>query len=102
MVGTGPFQFESYTPKVATILAGHADYFRGTPKLERINYRYIPADNARELAFAAGEIDLFYGRREQGWVEWVHPKIRQRHERADLRPQPVTHFAPEKVRRTTR
>ena len=74
MVGTGPFQFESYTPKVETILVGHANYFRGTPKLERINYRYIPADNARELAFAAGEIDLFYGRREQDWVERVIQK----------------------------
>jgi len=71
MVGTGPFQFETYTPKVQTVLSGNAAYFRGAPKLEQINYRYIPSDNARELAFAAGEIDLFYGRREQDWVERV-------------------------------
>lgn len=71
MVGTGPFQFESYTPKIETILTAHEAYFRGVPKLEKINYRYIPSDNARELAFASGEIDLFYGRREQDWVERV-------------------------------
>nr|WP_306263730.1 ABC transporter substrate-binding protein [Pararhizobium sp. IMCC3301] len=71
MVGTGPFQFETYTPKVQTVLSAHTGYFRGAPKLEQINYRYIPSDNARELAFAAGEIDLFYGRREQDWVERV-------------------------------
>jgi len=71
MVGTGPFAFESYTPKVRTTLIAHEAYFRGAPKLQAIDYRYIPSDNARELAFAAGEIDLFYGRREQDWVERV-------------------------------
>lgn len=71
MIGTGPFQFESYTPKVNTTLIANSVYFRGAPKIEKINYRYIPSDNARELAFAAGEIDLFYGRREQDWVERV-------------------------------
>ncbi|AML51852.1 ABC transporter substrate-binding protein [Falsihalocynthiibacter arcticus] len=71
MVGTGPFQFESYTPKVRTTLIANTDYFRGAPKIQKIDYRYIPSDNARELAFAAGEIDLFYGRREQDWVERV-------------------------------
>ena len=69
MVGTGPFQFDSYTPKNQTVLSAHAAYFRGKPKIDQINYRYIPSDNARELAFASGEIDLFYGRREQDWVD---------------------------------
>lgn len=71
LIGTGPFQFQSYTPKSQTVLSGHDTYFRGEPKLDTINYRYISSDNARELAFAAGEIDLFYGRREQDWVERV-------------------------------
>lgn len=69
MIGTGPFQFESYTPKSETVLVAHEGYFRGKPKIDRINYKYIPSDNARELAFASGEIDLFYGRREQDWVD---------------------------------
>ena len=69
MVGTGPFAFESYTPKQQSTLVANEAYFRGAPKIDRIVYRYIPSDNARELAFAAGEIDLFYGRREQDWVD---------------------------------
>ena len=69
LIGTGPFQFDSYTPKSQTVLVAHTDYFRGTPKIDRINYRYVESDNARELAFAAGEIDLFYGKREQDWVD---------------------------------
>lgn len=69
LIGTGPFQFASYTPKSSTVLVAHAAHFRGKPRIDRINYRYIPSDNARELAFASGEIDLFYGRREQDWVD---------------------------------
>ena len=69
LIGTGPFQFDSYTPGSRTVLTAHADYFRGAPKIDRIDYRYVPSENARELAFAAGEIDLFYGRREQDWVD---------------------------------
>jgi peptide/nickel transport system substrate-binding protein len=68
LIGTGPFQFDSYTPGSRTVLTAHADYFRGAPEIDRIDYRYVPSENARELAFAAGEIDLFYGRREQDWV----------------------------------
>jgi len=69
LIGTGPFQFDSYTPASRTVLTAHADHFRGAPAIDRIDYRYVPSENARELAFAAGEIDLFYGRREQDWVD---------------------------------
>ncbi|MEO1016233.1 MAG: ABC transporter substrate-binding protein [Pseudomonadota bacterium] len=69
MVGTGPFQFDNYTPKQQSELSAHDDYFRGAPKIQEIVYRYIPDETARELAFASGEIDMFYGRREQTWVD---------------------------------
>ncbi len=69
LVGTGPFQFIDYTPKSQVTLKANEQYFRGKPQLEQIVYRYIPSDNARELAFASGQIDLFYGQREQDWVD---------------------------------
>jgi len=31
--------------------------------------RVIPSDSARELAFASGELDLMYAKREQRWVD---------------------------------
>ncbi|MEO8250190.1 MAG: ABC transporter substrate-binding protein [Burkholderiales bacterium] len=69
LIGTGPFQFVDYTPKSQVTLEANEQYFRGKPRLEQIVYRYIPSDNSRELAFASGQIDLFYGRREQDWVD---------------------------------
>lgn len=69
LVGTGPFQFVDYTPKSQVTLSANDKYFRGKPQLDRIVYRYIPSDNTRELAFVSGQVDLFYGRREQDWVD---------------------------------
>ena len=68
-IGTGPFKFESYKPNESVIFVAHNEYFRGAPKIDRIVYRLIPADSARDLAFSAGELDVVYGRQDQKWVE---------------------------------
>src|SRR5690606_3921186 len=68
-IGTGPFEFVEYLPQQYVTLRAFEDHFRGAPEIDEITYRYISSDNTRELAFRNGEIDLFYGRREQDWVE---------------------------------
>jgi peptide/nickel transport system substrate-binding protein len=68
-VGTGPFSFTEYKPNESITLAAHKGYFRGAPKIDRIVYRFIPADSARDLAFTSGELDLIYGRQDQKWAE---------------------------------
>lgn len=68
-VGTGPFQFNEYVPRQYVELVRHSEYFRGSPELEKIVYRFMPELRSRELAFRAGEIDIMEGLREQWWVE---------------------------------
>lgn len=68
-VGTGPFQFAEHQPQRLVSLTAHPNYFRGRPTLARVEYRFLASDSARELAFTAGELDVFAGRREQRWVE---------------------------------
>ncbi len=68
-IGTGPFMFEQYTPQQNLKLAANPDYFRGKPKLDGINYQYIPSDSARDLAFQSGELDMVYGKQDQTWAE---------------------------------
>ena len=87
-VGTGPFAFEEYRPQEALILAAHEEYFRGAPEIERIEYRYIPSDSTRTLAFRSGEIDMYYGRRDQGFVDQM----------ADIEGARVAVFAPAQSR----
>lgn len=68
-IGTGPFQFEEYRPKQFVKLVANPDYHFGRPKLDQVLYRYIPSDESRDLAFRAGELDLFYGRKDQKWAD---------------------------------
>lgn len=68
-VGTGPFMFDGYKPGESIVLVANPNYFRGKPKVDRVIYRFIPADAARDLAFTSGELDIVYGRQDQRWAE---------------------------------
>lgn len=68
-VGTGPFAFSQYQSKRFVELVANEKYFRGKPAIDTINYRYMPDEATRELAFEKDEVDLFYGRREARWVQ---------------------------------
>lgn len=57
-VGTGPFEFISYTKQDRTIVERFDGYWGKAPTLERVVYRFIPDHAARALALEAGEIDL--------------------------------------------
>ena len=68
-VGTGPFAFSQYQSKRFVELKANDQYFRGKPAIDAINYRFMPDEATRELAFEKNEVDLFYGRREARWVK---------------------------------
>jgi peptide/nickel transport system substrate-binding protein len=70
-VGTGPFMFESYTPREKTVLVRNPKYFRGEPILEKVVIRYIPAVSSRELGLRTGELDIIEGQNEEKWAEKV-------------------------------
>ncbi len=60
-VGTGPFKFVSYEPKVGIKLEAFDKFWGGTPKLSKLEYRFIsePATAVAELQ--AGRVDLIFG-----------------------------------------
>lgn len=68
-VGTGPFAFAEFNEGEFLKLVANEGYFRGAPNLDSVTYRYMPSGSGRELAFQNGELDLFYGTREDRWVE---------------------------------
>ena len=57
-VGTGPFKFTEYKPKVSLSFARNPDSWGGAPKVDALVYRFIaePATQAAELQ--AGRIDV--------------------------------------------
>lgn len=73
-VGTGPFAFQRYAAKQFVELRAHTQYFRGTPKLDGVIYRFMQELSTRELAFDQGELDIIEGIKEQRWVDRMRAK----------------------------
>jgi peptide/nickel transport system substrate-binding protein len=57
-VGSGPFIFESYTPDTEVVLKANPNYWRGSPKLQKIIYRVIPDASTRRLEIENGTVDI--------------------------------------------
>ncbi|MEO6984775.1 MAG: ABC transporter substrate-binding protein [Paralcaligenes sp.] len=57
-VGTGPFKFVEYKPKISLTLERNPDYWGGAPKLERLVYRYINEPSTQASELLAGRLDI--------------------------------------------
>ena len=57
-VGTGPFKFESYQPKVNVTLARNDEYWGGKPKLDKLVYRFIGEPGTQVAELQAGRVDI--------------------------------------------
>lgn len=57
-VGSGPFKLEEFIPGESAKLVRFDDYWKGTPVLDRIEFRTIPEDGTRAAALEVGEVDL--------------------------------------------
>lgn len=70
-VGSGPFAFKQYLPGKRVDLAAHKTYFKGTPKLDAIEFHLIPGLKDREAALCNGLMDIITGSAEKGWIESI-------------------------------
>lgn len=70
-VGSGPFQFESYTSKQNVVTTANPDYYDGVPAVDGLDFRFMPDGNARTVGLVGGELDLIEGVREPGWSEQI-------------------------------
>lgn len=68
-IGTGPFVFRHYTPGEKLALSAHAEYFRGRPLLDGVEFHFVPAISDRERALKTGALDVIIGSGEVGWPE---------------------------------
>ncbi|OYR19441.1 ABC transporter substrate-binding protein [Brucella thiophenivorans] len=57
-VGTGPFKFVSYEPKVNIQLEAFADHWGGAPKISELEYRFITEPSTAVAELQAGRVDL--------------------------------------------
>lgn len=59
-IGTGPFQWDTWTPDESVELVAYDDYFEGRPELDRLINRYFTEQSTAVLALEEGEIDFTY------------------------------------------
>ncbi len=57
-VGTGPFKFVSYEPKVSLTLEAFPEHWGGAPKIDKLVVRMIAEANTQIAELQAGRIDL--------------------------------------------
>lgn len=57
-VGTGPFKFVEYKPKVSLTLEKFDGYWGGAPKLDKLVYRFITEPSTQLAELQAGRIDI--------------------------------------------
>lgn len=61
-VTSGPFKFSEWKPGDRVILAKNEHYYReGEPKIDGLEFRYVPDDNTRVSMLQAGELDVCIG-----------------------------------------
>jgi peptide/nickel transport system substrate-binding protein len=57
-IGTGPYQFESGTPKQEAIIVANEKYFGGAPPIKKIITRTVPDINAEVVGLENGQYDM--------------------------------------------
>jgi peptide/nickel transport system substrate-binding protein len=57
-VGSGPFKVARWVKDQAVELNANADYFRGTPKFQKVLFKPVPSEAARASALLTGELDI--------------------------------------------
>ena len=57
-VGTGAYQFDTWSPQQQTVYVANPKYFRGMPGLDQVVYVPIPDSTTMYNAFEAGDVDM--------------------------------------------
>lgn len=58
-VGTGPFKFESWVTG-EIILTANEDYYRGSPRINKVHYLTIPEASRRRALLEQGQVDIVH------------------------------------------
>ncbi|MFD1378730.1 ABC transporter substrate-binding protein [Fodinicurvata halophila] len=60
-VGTGPYQFVSYTPGEEVEMAAYDDYWGDEPQWDNVTFRPVTSASARVAGLLSGDIDVIEG-----------------------------------------
>ncbi|GGA20261.1 ABC transporter substrate-binding protein [Psychrobacillus lasiicapitis] len=58
-IGTGAYKFVEWSRDNYLKLEANEDYWKGTPEIKKLEFRYIPEFSSRLSAFLSNEVDMF-------------------------------------------
>lgn len=70
-IGTGPFAFKESLPGGKLELTAHAQYFKGTPKLDGVEIHFMPELKDREAGLKQDRLDVIIGTGDKAWIEAI-------------------------------
>src|SRR5215510_1772558 len=59
-VGTGPFYFERNAPREKVVLKAFAQYYKGRPQIDEVDWYDVPEDATKLIGLEKGTFDLLY------------------------------------------
>ncbi len=59
-IGAGPFKFVEWTQDQRVVMDAFADYWQGSPGVERIIWRTVPEESTRVAELLSGSVDMIY------------------------------------------
>jgi peptide/nickel transport system substrate-binding protein len=57
-IGTGPFKFESYSPKEEMIVVKNPDYWGKKASIKEVDYKVVPEASTRSMMLESGDVDI--------------------------------------------
>lgn len=57
-VGSGPFRMQSFVPSQRLSVSSFTKYWNGSPKVDQLEFPYMPETSARITAMQTGEVDV--------------------------------------------
>jgi peptide/nickel transport system substrate-binding protein len=60
LIGTGPFQYDEFTPGIEVIFHAFDNYWRGEANITEMQYQVISDSTARNMAMLFGDIDYLF------------------------------------------
>ncbi|MFE6735361.1 ABC transporter substrate-binding protein [Microbacterium sp. NPDC057650] len=61
VVGSGPFLLESYKANQSIVLKANKEFWKGAPKIDKIQYIYYTNSDAQVQALRSGDVDMVTG-----------------------------------------
>jgi peptide/nickel transport system substrate-binding protein len=75
LMGSGPYEIQSYDPLSGAELTANPHYWGGTPPARQVSIKFFSSEQSMALAFRAGQVDIAFPDDPQGFSATANTKV---------------------------